>query len=145
MPHIADDVSEEFGDDSEADEELFLEDDMNLGGEAGPSSSTTLPAWALDKERNPNNFNASLIRQIKAIQQALQSTRNAGTKALLQAHLESLQLHKLHNVRQCLDVDTMRKDITDLKEATYKKIEEKMHEATMRELLAKLRKETELS
>ena len=42
-------------------------------------------------------------------------------------------------------MDTLRQEIVGLKEATYNKMEEKLLEATMRELLAKLRKETELS
>ena len=51
MPSIVDaDLSEEFGNDSNDDEDLSLEDDMNLGGDEGPSSSTTFPAWVFSKE-----------------------------------------------------------------------------------------------
>ena len=135
MPHVADDLSEEFGNDSDEDDDLSIEDAMNIGGDAYPSSSTTFPGWALDKECNPAIFNASIIRQVKAIQQALQSVTNPGIKSLLQAHLDSLQLHKLQNLRQGLDVDTIRQDVNDLKELTLKKFDEKLPEGTMKELL----------
>ena len=69
MPSVADaDLSEEFGGNSDDDEDLSLEDDMNLGGDEGPSSSTTLPAWVFSKESNPATFNTSLVRQIQQLQ-----------------------------------------------------------------------------
>ena len=67
MPSVADDdLSEEFGDDSDDDEDLLTGDAMNIGGDEGPSSSTTFPGWALAKECNPTLFNASIVRQMKA-------------------------------------------------------------------------------
>ena len=83
LPYIADDVSEEFGDDSEDGEDILGdEEDMNLGGDAGPSSSTALPNWVLDKECTLQKFTTSLLTQVRQIQQAIQQTTDAGTKAL---------------------------------------------------------------
>ena len=41
-------------------------------------------------------------------------------------------------------MDTLRQDVQDLKEFTPKKFDEKLPEGTMKELLLKLRKESEM-
>ena len=96
MPDVSKQPSEEFEDDSDGDEIDSLEEAArNLGGDEGPSSLPELPDWALARDSNPNLFGVSVITQIKTIQRALMVTTNPGTKALLQAQLDSLQLHKL--------------------------------------------------
>lgn len=49
MPTIAEDSSEDFGDNSDEDEVNSLEAALDLGGDAGPSSLPKLPDWAFTK------------------------------------------------------------------------------------------------
>ena len=136
MPDVTKEPSEEFGDDSDEDEVDSLEEAaMNIGGEEGPSSLPELPEWALAKESNQHLFGVSVITQIRNIQRALLVATNPGTRALL---------HKLQHLRQELTLDTVRKDVEDLKTFTDKKIEERLPSGAVKELLLKLRKESEM-
>ncbi|KAL8119031.1 hypothetical protein AgCh_016509 [Apium graveolens] len=78
---------------------------MNIGGEVGSSSRS-------DKT-------------------ALQTTTNASTKKLLQAHLASLQLQQIQGFQHARDVNTMKGDIEEMKKAISDKIDSKLPEATM--------------
>ena len=80
-------------------------------------------------------FGVSVITQIRTIQRALMVATNPDTRALLQAHLDSLQLHKLQNIRQELNLDIVRKDVEDLKTFTEKKIDERLPFGTAKELI----------
>ena len=78
--------SEEFfSDDSE-------EESLDIGGKVGSSSRSGMPSWAFLKECDEHHFKTTLIQLISQTQYALQSTTNASTKKLLQAHFASLQL-----------------------------------------------------
>ena len=55
LPSVADDdLSEEFGEDSNDDDDLSLEDDMNLGGDEGPSSSKNIASLGFEQGKQPS-------------------------------------------------------------------------------------------
>ncbi|KAL8120302.1 hypothetical protein AgCh_017460 [Apium graveolens] len=143
MPSIAGEPSEEFGVNINDNDSISFDGRMNLGGDEGPSSIPDLPEWALTKESTPGQFNVSLVKQIMSIQKAIQNTSNAGTKALLQAHLDFLHLMKLQQLRQNLNVDELKKDIADLKSYNSEKLDSVMPYGTMQDLLLRLRRESD--
>ncbi|KAL8114648.1 hypothetical protein AgCh_021492 [Apium graveolens] len=143
MSSTAGDPSEEFGVNSNDDDSISFDGSMNLGGDEGPSSIPDLPEWALTKESTPGQFNVSLVKQIMSIQQAIQKCSNAGTKAILQAHLDSLHLMKLHQLRQNLSVDELKKDIADLKTYNSEKLDSVMPYGTLQDLLLRLKRESD--
>ena len=97
----------------------------------------------IDKGVYTGQFNASLVKQIMSIQKAIQNTSNAGTKAILQAHLDSLHLMKLQQLRHNLSVDELKKDIADLKTYNSEKLDSVMPYGTMHDLLLRLRRESD--
>ncbi|KAL1815430.1 hypothetical protein ACET3Z_018006 [Daucus carota] len=118
---------------------------MDLEGDAGLSSNTSLSDWIMSKERNSQVFTSTMLKLIRQTQVAIANATDVATKALLTAHLESLQLHKLQNLRQSVDVDGLKIDIANIKADIYRRMDEKLPETTMRELLTRLRKESELA
>ncbi|KAL8114529.1 hypothetical protein AgCh_021408 [Apium graveolens] len=143
MSSTAGEPSEEFGVNSNDDDSILFDGSMNLGGDEGPSSILDLPKWALTKESTPGQFNVSLVKQIMSIQKAIKNTSNAGTKAILQAHLDSLHLMKLQQLRQNLSVDELKKDKADLKTYNSEKLDSIMPYGTMHDLLLRLRRESD--
>ncbi|KAL8145899.1 hypothetical protein AgCh_003872 [Apium graveolens] len=119
LPSQAGEPSEEFGVNSNDDDSNSLDESMNLGGVAGPSSVPDLPEWAWAKALTPREFSVTLIRQVMTIQQALQETTDAGTKAILQ-------------------------DIADLKSYNAEKLDSVIPYGTMQDLLGRLRKESDV-
>ena len=80
-----------------------------------------------------------MVKQVMVIQKALQETTDAGTKAILQAHLDSLHLLQLQHIRQNLSVDELKQDIADLKSYNAEKLDSVMPYGTMQDLLVRLR------
>ncbi|KAL8105155.1 hypothetical protein AgCh_029086 [Apium graveolens] len=97
MPSTAGEPSEEFGVNSNDDDSVSFDGSMNLGGDE--------------------------VKQVMTIQKAIQTTSNAGAKAILQAHLDSLHLMKLQQLRQNLSADELKKDIADLKSYNSEKLD----------------------
>ena len=95
LPSTAGDIdyetggSEDFfgGEDAESEE-----GPLDRGGEVVLSSRSGMPSWAFSKKCDEHHFKTTLIQLISQTQSALQTTTNASTKKLLQAHLASLQL-----------------------------------------------------
>ena len=58
--------------------------------------------------------------------------------------MDSLKLHKLQNIRQELNLDIVRQDVADLKTFTEKQIDERLPLGTAKEIVQKLRKESEM-
>jgi len=143
MPSQAGEPSEEFGVNSNDDDYVSLDRSMNLGGDEGPSSVLNLLGWAWIKEFTSGQFDVSLVKQVMAIQKALQETSYAGTKAILQAHLDSLHLMKIQQLRQNLSVDELKRDIADLKTYNSEKLDSVMPYGTMQDLLLRLRRESD--
>ena len=85
----------------------------------------------------------SLVKQVVAIQKALQETSDAGTKAILEAHLDSLHLMKIQHLRQNMSVDEIKRDIADLKTYNSEKLDSVMPYGTMQDLLLRLRRESD--
>ncbi|KAL8148136.1 hypothetical protein AgCh_005473 [Apium graveolens] len=140
LPSQAGEPSEEFGVNSNDDDSNSLNESMNLGGVEGPSSAPALPEWALAKSPTPGEFGVTLVRQVMTIQKAFQETQDAGTKAILQAHLESLHLLQLQHYQQNLSVDELKQDIADLKSYNAEKLDSVIPYGTMQDLLGRMRK-----
>ena len=93
MPSRADD-DDDYGTGESADffGDASEEGSLDIGEEVGPSSRSGMPSWAFSKQYDEHYFKTTLIQLINQTHSALQTTTNASTKKLLQAHLASLQL-----------------------------------------------------
>ncbi|KAL8089554.1 hypothetical protein AgCh_039139 [Apium graveolens] len=113
---------------------------MDIEGEVGSSSRSGMPSWAFSKHCNEHYFKTTLIQLINQTNTALQTTINASTKKLLQAHLASLQLQQIQGFQHARDVNIIKGDIDEMKKAISDKMDSKLPEAIMLDIKRQLRK-----
>ncbi|KAL8101511.1 hypothetical protein AgCh_033423 [Apium graveolens] len=133
--------SEEFFGDEDDDEE----EPMDIGGEEGPSSRSSMPSWAFSKNYDEHHFKSTLFHIIQQTQTALQATTNASTKKLLQAHLNPLQLHQIQSLQHNLDVTLIKTEIDQVKKDVSERLDAKFPNTTVLDINRQLRKNYNLA
>ncbi|KAL8114209.1 hypothetical protein AgCh_021171 [Apium graveolens] len=76
---------------------------------------------------------------------ALQSTTDAGTRMLLQAHLNSLHMHQIQGFQHNQDVTSIKTEIDQVKKDIFERLDAKLSEATMLDIKIQLRKNSDLA
>ncbi|KAL8094885.1 hypothetical protein AgCh_036413 [Apium graveolens] len=148
LPSTAGDVDYETGGSTDffGDGSGDSEDEaMDIRGEVGSSSRSGMPSWVFSKHCDEHYFKTTLIQLINQTNTSLQTTTNASTKKLLQAHLASLQLQQIQGFQYARDENTMKSDIEEMKKAISHKMDYKLPEATMLDIKRQLRKNSDLA
>lgn len=124
-----------FGDEDDDDEGL-----TDIGGEAGPSSNSNIPSWVFSKECDEQHFKSTLFQIIQQTQTAHNASTNANTKKLLQAHLNSLQLHKIQSLQHDLEMCALKTEISQVKQDVSERLDVKFPNTTILDIQRQLRK-----
>ena len=85
-----------------------------------------MPSWAFSKQCDEHYFKTTLIQLINQTYSALQTTTNASTKKLLQAHLTSMQLQQIQGFQHTQDVTTFKGEIDQMKRDISERLDSKL-------------------
>ncbi|KAL8148766.1 hypothetical protein AgCh_005941 [Apium graveolens] len=104
-----------------------------------------MPSLAFSKKCDEHHFKTTLIQLISRTQSTLQSSKNASTKKLLQAHLASLQLKQIQGYQQSQNVTSIKNEVGQLKKDIFERLEARLPETSMTDIKRQLGKNSDLA